>query len=382
MNFLSRVRRWLALVLLRGRLLDWWTLRRGRQWDSAYRAEIAKNLKAAIVPVSPPVFASRRLRQILLIADCQWEQNDLAPELARIAETHLLNLRTILKNVPKASDQGHSVVNAVRQFAKENCSVSPDVILLYLRPALLSEEVFEVVRRQWKCPLFGMSLDDRQEFFPFGIFSGGKDNYQRWVTKFDLNITNCLPATEWYHRLGAACVYSPQGVHITPELVMPTSANFKYKISFLGSKKVERAAIIDELGRAGISVSLFGGGWPNSQWVENPNNIFRDTQINLGIGYASPSLSLTTVKGRDFECPGVGACYLTIYSWELPLHWELGKEILCYRSLDELIEIYGWYGKRQEDCLRIAQAAWRRAIAEHTWEKRFRKIFERSGFKR
>jgi hypothetical protein len=68
--------------------------------------------------------------------------------------------------------------------------------------------------------------------------------------------------------------------------------------------------------------------------VENPNSVFRDSQINLGIGFASPSFTLTTVKGRDFECPGVGACYLTTYNWELPLHYELGKEILCYRSVE------------------------------------------------
>jgi spore maturation protein CgeB len=77
----------------------------------------------------------------------------------------------------------------------------------------------------------------------------------------------------------------------------------------------------------------------------------------------------------------VGACYLTTYHWELPLHWELGAEILCYRNIEELIEMYSWYGKRPEVCLKIAQAAWRRAVAEHTWERRFRKIFEQSGFK-
>jgi hypothetical protein len=31
--------------------------------------------------------------------------------------------------------------------------------------------------------------------------------------------------------------------------------------------------------------------------------------------------------------------------------------------------------------LKMAQAAWRRSVAEHTWEKRFRKIFRQLGFK-
>jgi hypothetical protein len=382
MNLVSRARRWLARVLLRGRLLDWWVLRRGRQNDAAYRAQLTKTLDAAIVPVPLPNFTpSDRLRQILLIADCLWEQNDLAPELARIGDTRVLDLHPALKGVPEGPRSRQAIVEALRQFAQGDSSLSPDVILFYLRPALLSEEVFDVLRGRWKCPLFGMNLDDRMEFFPYGTFSSGNDDYGRWVTKFDLNITNCLPAVEWYHQRGAASIYSPQGVHRAPGLTVPASVDFKYKISFLGAKKIERSAVIEELRSAGIRVSLFGSGWPGSQWVENANTVYRGTQINLGIGFASPSLALTTVKGRDFECPGVGACYLTTYSWELPLHWELGKEILCYRSIEELIEMFGWYGKRPEVCLGIAQAAWRRATAQHTWEHRFRKIFEQTGFK-
>jgi Glycosyl transferases group 1 len=381
MNLLSCVRRWLARVLLRGRLLDWWVLRRGRQWDASYRVELTKTLDATIVPVRLPAFAPpHKLRQILLIADCQWEQDSLMPELERIAESWLLDLRPALKSAPAGDQARAAVAEAVRQFTQGNRSLSPDVILLYLRPALLSEEIFDVLRRRWNCPLFGMNLDDRQEFFRYGIFSSGNDDYGRWVKKLDLNITNCLPATEWYHQRGAASIYSPQGVHLTSDLTMPTAADFKYKISFLGSNKVERSAIIEEVRRAGILVSVFGSGWPNSRWIDNPNTLYRSTQINLGIGFATPSLTLTTVKGRDFECPGVGACYLTSYNWELPLHWELGREILCYRSVEELIEMFSWYGKRPELCLKIAQSAWRRSMAEHTWEHRFRKIFDQTGF--
>ena len=382
MNLLSRFRRWLARGLLRGRLLDWWVLRRGRQFDAAYRAVLAKTFEAANVPVRLPAFAtSDKLRHILLIADCQWEQNNLVPELARIADTRLLDLSPVVKSAIDVSQARAAITEAVRQFAEGNPALSPDVVLFYLRPALLSEEVFDVLRRQWKCPLFGMNLDDRMEFFPYGIFSSGNDDYGRWVKKFDVNITNCLPATEWYHQRGAAAIYVPPGMHLQPDLAMPVSADFKYKISFLGSKKVERSTVIEELRGAGIVVNLFGSGWSNGHWVDNPNAVFRDTQINLGIGFASPSLQLTTMKARDFECPGAGACYLTTYNWELPLHWELGSEILCYRSIEELIEMYSWFVKRPEVCLKIAQAAWHRSKAEHTWEHRFRKLFEQTGIK-
>jgi len=361
--------------------MDLWLRRRGRQVDLVFRANLRKELNTNPETTPVPSLGGAKIGQILLIADCLWEQNDLVPELARIAETRLLNLRTSLKNLEESPEARSAVVEAVRRFATSNTAVVPDVILFYLRPGLLSDEVFDVLRQYWKCPLFGMNLDDKMEFFPNGIFASGNHDYQNWARKFDLNISNCLPATDWYRARGLPCLYSPQGVHLTPELTLPTSCNFKYKLSFLGQVKVERKFIVNELQSAGIDVRLFGKGWPGSQWVENPNSVFRSSQINLGIGFASPSFTLTTVKGRDFECPGVGACYLTTYSWELALHYELGKEILCYRSIEELIEMYSWFSRRPEECLKIAQAAWRRCAAEHTWEKRFRKIFEQTGFR-
>jgi len=382
MNLLFRLRRWLARWLLRGRLLDWWVLRRGRQVDAAFRAELVKiPCAASALPKIPNLSSANKLRQILYIADCLWGPVGLAPEeLSRIADTRLLDLHSALAGMSESPEARALVVKVIRDFAKANPSLSPDVVIFYLRPGLLSEEVFDLLRQTWKCPLFGMNLDDKMEFFPYGIFAPGNHNYQYWAKKYDLNITNCLPATDWYRQQGSPCLYSPQGVHFTPDMTFPTSANFKYEFSFLGQVKTERTYVVNQLRRAGIEIQTFGRGWPGAQFVENPNEVFRASQINLGIGLASPSLTLTTTKARDFECPAAGGCYLATYSWELPLLYDLGKEILCYRNIEELVEMYTWYRRRPEECLKIAQAGWRRCVAEHTWEKRFRKIFEQTGF--
>lgn len=382
LRVLAAFQSFLRRLFLRGRLLQWWVARRGRQWEKAYVAELVRSAAAPPAPVVPPGRASSsgRLGNILLIADCMWEKNDLVPELARIAPTQLLDLRPRLKVTAPAPHQADLVAETVRAFTSDSTKATPAVILFYARPGLLSDEVFQLLRKRWPVPLVGMNLDDKQQFFPYGIFRGGDDNYQRWARHFDLNITNCLPATDWYRQRGVPCLYVPQGVHRPAGMTEPTSADFKYEFSFLGSIKPERKLIVERLKRDGLAINLFGAGWPNTQWVDDPNAVFRSTQINLGIGFASPSLALTTVKGRDFECPGAGACYLTTYNWELPLHYELGKEILCYRSVEELIELYSYYRRRPEDCLTIAQAAWRRCLAEHTWEQRFRRIFRHTGF--
>ena len=376
-----RVRRMLAGLLLRGWLGHRWVQWKVRRLEKQFCRElVAASTKPRPAPTFPKLNQGAPLRKILLVADVMWEANDLVPELEQICPVATLNLAPAL-----GKDRGRHpglevAATTAEAFLDANPGLDPDVVFLYARPSLLSERLFALLRKRWSVTLLGMNLDDKIEFLDYRIFSTRNDDYQRWARLFDLNITNGLAVGDWYRLRGLPCIYSPQGVHRPAGLQPPESLDFKHELSFLGSRKPERSIIVNQLIEAGIPIQLFGSGWPNAQWVDDPNAIYRSSQINLGIGLATPSLALTTTKGRDFECPGVGACYLTTYNWELASHYEIGKEILCYRSIEELIEMFSFYRKRPEECLRIAQAAWRRCSNEHTWEKRFRRIFQQMGF--
>ncbi len=369
-------------IFLRGAVLEKWVARQARRLDRAYCSELMSSTAPQTTPSAPAIIVpSASLRQILFIADCMWELNDLVPELKKIANVEVLNLRPGLQNKASSQNDAEIVAAEIQKFSEKEKNLSPDLILFYARSSLLSDEVFEHLRKRWRVPVWGMNLDDKTQFFDHNIYSEGEDNYQHWAKKFDLNLTGTLAATQWYRQRGLACTYCPSGFHQSEKSSPPTSCDYRYPMSFIGSARPEREIIISQLVAAGVPINLFGSGWPQSEWVSNPQEIYRSSQFNLGIGIASPSLTLTSVKGRDFECPGAGACYLTTYNWELAHHFEIGKEILCYRSVEELIEIFSFYKKRPEECLKIAQAAWQRCSEEHTWEKRFRKIFTEAGFK-
>jgi hypothetical protein len=376
-----RIKRLVGPLVLRGPLLDKWVLRQGRRIDRAYVAELVRssNLPRSS-PLQPKLKATRPVQRILVIADCMWEQNELVPDLQRQWEVSMLDLRPALKKERGTRSKPEIVAGAIQEFIQAQKSLDPDVILLYARGPLLSDQVFEYLRKQWKCPLLGMNLDDKATFFRYGVFSEGNDNYRQWAGKFDLNITNTLAAVDWYRQEGFACIYSPQGVNLPDDMPPPgPKAAFEHEFSFVGSHRLDRALIVNQLRELGIPLTVFGAGWPNSQWADSPTRIYRSTQINLGIGFSTATQTQTTVKGRDFECPGVGACYLTTYNWELTNHYEMGREILCYRTLEELVEIYSFYRRRPEECLKIAQAAFLRSKAEHTWRKRFERIFRETG---
>lgn len=375
------MRKKLSRLVLRGAIVRRWVAWKTAKLENRFRSEVVR-ASTIPLPAEPkrPVRPGVPLRRIFFLADILWENNDLVPELEKICPVTVLDLRPHLKENAGKRLPAQTVVAAVRAFLEVNRSFEPDLVFFYARPSLLSEEVFELLRKRWSCPLLGMNLDDKVEFLDYKIFSSGDQDYARWAKLFDMNVTNGLAVSDWYRLRGLPCIYSPPGMHQPPGLTMPDSSTFQYEFSFLGSMKPEREAVVNRIARAGIPIQLFGSGWPGGQWVDDPCKIYRGSQLNLGIGLASPSLVLTTTKNRDFDCPSVGACYLTTYNWELTQQYELGKEILCYRNEDELIEMYGYYRKRPEVCLKIAQAAFRRCSAEYTWERRFRKVFQQMGF--
>jgi len=184
-----------------------------------------------------------------------------------------------------------------------------------------------------------------------------------------------------YTMAGLNCLYLPTGYHYDPAVhAVRTDSNFQIGISFVGSCKPDRKILIEQLKQIGIDVKLFGQGWNGQPFIKEGWRVYQQSQLNLGIGYNVPAARFTNLKNRDFECPGAGGCYLTTYDWELADLFEIGKEILCYRSLDDLVELYTYYIRRPEDCLRIATAGFDRARRDHTWEQRFRRAFKSLGF--
>lgn len=377
-QIIKKIRSRISKIFFNRFILQYWTNKKLRRLEKIY---ISKVINSAEEPLHNDkkirIVKKNNLRRVAFICDNMWERSEILPELSKICEVSFIDLHPHLDISGKRMNSD-IVREVIRKNLKECNNNEPDIIILYARSGLLSEELFSIIRQYWSCPLVGMNLDDKVSFLPYGVFSYPLDNYQHWAKYFDLSLSSSKIVSEWYKSVGCESIYTPQGVHIPVGLEPPRSFDFKYLISFMGSKKIDRAILIDQLENNGIPVTLFGRGWNNAVWASDTASVFRDTQLNLGLGLATPNLS--SLKGRDFECPGIGSCYLTTYNWELSEFWDIGKEIICYRNIEELIEMYAWYKNRPQDCLQIAKSAWKRSLSEHTWESRFRKIFKEIGF--
>ena len=379
MKILALFTRRVARSLLRGPALDWWLRRIAARLSQAYSrlllGRLARPADATVATISRPP-----LRAVLFICDNMWERRELLPELEKICTVEFIDVGRWKIAGPRVADERLDVPAVLRALDPLRAR-SFDAIMVYLNSALLAEELVVFLRATWSCALFGLNLDDKTTYAPYGILKSSADDYARWAGRFDVNLTNSRAMADVYRADGFPCLYLPTGFHFDPAKSGDLSPQaFSYPLSFVGSRKPERAQFIDELKVRGIKVALFGTGWPGARFTDDGWRVFRESQLNLGIGFNLPGTQFTNLKNRDFECPGSGGCYVTTYDWELAELYVIGREILCYRNLDEFVEIYTYYMRRPEACREIAREGLVRATREHTWEQRFRRVFTELGF--
>jgi spore maturation protein CgeB len=82
---------------------------------------------------------------------------------------------------------------------------------------------------------------------------------------------------------------------------------------------------------------------------------------------------------RDFEGPMCRTCYLTGHSEEINEFYAVGKEIDTYNSEEELVRKSQYYLTHPDAAEKLRAAGYRRAIADHTWQRRFTELFRKIG---
>lgn len=99
----------------------------------------------------------------------------------------------------------------------------------------------------------------------------------------------------------------------------------------------------------------------------------RDTYV---LRHPIPKLHL-----RTFEIPMCGGLQFTSYNPEIAEYFDEGREIVLYRSPEEMLDKARYYLDPRHDAevARMKAAARRRAEADHTWLSRFNRIFQTLG---
>lgn len=79
---------------------------------------------------------------------------------------------------------------------------------------------------------------------------------------------------------------------------------------------------------------------------------------------------------RLYESTGCGAMLITDYKDNLNELFEIGKEVVAYRNLEELVGLIKYYGTHDSERQIIAKAGQRRTLTEHTYFNRMKEILQ------
>ena len=79
---------------------------------------------------------------------------------------------------------------------------------------------------------------------------------------------------------------------------------------------------------------------------------------------------------RLYEATGMGACLVTDWKENLHTLFELGKEVVTYRSADELVEKVKYLLADDKERAKIAKAGQEKTLKEHTFYNRMKELHE------
>ncbi|MHB8829913.1 MAG: CgeB family protein [Syntrophales bacterium] len=337
--------------------------------DTAIRAAIKKRF---------PDLAPKPKGALSILAvyhNYNWENTALLPALEKFGEVchydwfdafdHTRrDWRTSLK-----AEMNRDLVERVRELVADK---RPDVIFTYLSGEIVSPDTVRSIRDAG-VPMIHFSLNDKEHFV--GKVRGGLAFGSRDICPlFDLCWTSTGDALKKYCVEGALPVYLPEGAN--PEIHRPHEVERTMDVSFVGQCYGNRPETIGRLKKAGIQVEAFGYGWPNGPLsTEEMVRIYSKSRINLGFGGVVGHSETFCLKGRDFEIPMSGGLYLTEYHKELETVYDIDKEIAVYHNFQELTDKIQFLLSHPGHAESIRAAGRRRAANEHTWERRFERIF-------
>lgn len=244
---------------------------------------------------------------------------------------------------------------------------SPDLVFSVLFKDEIDRSTIETLSNQtvtinWFC-------DDHWRFESFS---------RDWASSFTWVITTAKSALPKYAQAGLDNVILSQWACNT-KLYYRMDLPQLYDITFIGLPHGNRPKIIARLKQAGLNVMNWGYGWGGGRVSQfEMVRIFNQSRINLNLSNSS-MLNRQQIKGRNFEIPGCGGFLLTDRAENLEAYYEIGKEIVCFETCDELIDKVKYFLKNETERDCIAQAGYQRTLREHTFESRFTEIFSKIG---
>jgi spore maturation protein CgeB len=203
------------------------------------------------------------------------------------------------------------------------------------------------------------------------------------LTPFDLLLTSfphfvgCLGRPTEYFRIG-----------FDPRVLERLDAVPRSGVVFVGSlRRSPRWSANELIAQAAeeVPIGLWGYGsddWPSDSVVRQ---CFRGEAWGLDMYRRLAGARIAVNRHGDvagdyannmrlYEATGVGTLLVTDAKRNLGDLFEVGREVVEYESLDELVKLVRYYLDHEDERAAIAAAGQRRTLEEHTYEQRMREL--------
>ncbi|QOV89437.1 CgeB family protein [Humisphaera borealis] len=305
----------------------------------------------------------------------------------------------------------------LRQLRKAHAQKPIDVLFTYFYSAYIEPEVIREIRRMGICTLNWYCNGS----FQFHLVSDIAPAYDYCLVPEKFRLPD-------YRAAGATPIYCQEAAN--PNVYKPAAVPHEFDVTFVGQRYGNRPDFVKRLIAGGIDVRVWGPRWtepmgkkfdptaatdvmqgkrgavaqataampaaiadPDQELLRRAGDALSDDDLvtmysrsRISLGFSAVAQRpkpgedpIRQVRLRDFEAPMSGAFYLTEHLDELCEFFEPDREIVTFRTAEELTDKAAYYLKHPTEREKIREAGRRRALAEHTWHERFRMVFRTIG---
>ena len=281
--------------------------------------------------------------------------------------------------------------------------VQPDICFFFLFTDEIKKETIQFISERQSIVTLNWFADDHWRFQEFT---------RNWAPLFHWSVTTDHEAVEKYHAIGYRNVIRSQW-GFNHFLYEPVNISPECDVSFVGQAHSNRKKFVEILKRSNVSVECWGRGWSNGRLSQEAMiALYSKSKINLNFTESSvswrakplakvffsrradDSLHIKTprqtsaylatllkerraqIKGRNFEIPGAGGFLLTQYVQGIEEYFVPGLEIATFSTEDELLERIQYFLSHDREREVVKSAGYKRALTDHTFQKRFEDIFQ------
>jgi spore maturation protein CgeB len=201
------------------------------------------------------------------------------------------------------------------------------------------------------------------------------DDYSRWWSFcLDYCLTTDKESVKKYEELGCTAIHALPVSN--PAIFRKLDLSLLYDVTFIGRKFGDRGIWIEQLRARGINTEAFGKGWSKGYVsTEQMVKIYNASKINLCFVKSYGMNTRPQMKDKIFNVCMSGGFLLCEYIQGIEALFEIDKEIVCFKDLEDATAKIQYYLSHETERLVIAQAGWERAQRDHTQASMLLNVF-------